>query len=46
MEGDQRNGLSNKEMVRGEVRYLSQRPEGQEVKFKKHYVLRDRSRKL
>ena len=46
VEGDQRNGLSNKEMVRGEVRYLSQRPEGQEVKFKKHYVLRDGSRKL
>ena len=46
MEGDQRNGLSNKGMVRGEVRYLSQRPEGQEVNIKKHYVLRDGSRKL
>ena len=34
MEGDQRNGLSNNEMVRGEGRYLSQREEGQEVNIK------------
>ena len=34
VEGDQRNGLSNNEMVRGEGRYLSQREEGQEVNIK------------
>lgn len=46
MEGDQRNGLSNKEMVRREGRYLSQRAEGQEVHIKKLCVLRDGSREL
>lgn len=46
VEGDQRNGLSNKEMVRGEGRYLSQRAEGQGVNIKKHCVLRDGSSEL